>query len=87
MTSEQKDRVCQLVYNAPKNIMRSAGSRRNFVNDLFFASGYWDRWEVKVFVDEMRGLNFSLKEERAFFLEMFFSWIPGKGDGYESSYT
>ena len=69
----------EVVNHQPSNVLRTAGSRKKFGRELCEALQFWSFEEMQSFVEEMRGLNFRLVEDRQLFVQFLSSWI-GIGD-------
>jgi len=64
----QQDKLVAVVEGAGPNALRSARSRRELAARLVHELGLWEP-PVYQFVEEMRGLNFFIAEDRLLFIE------------------
>lgn len=76
MTTTNRIAINQLISSNP-HIMRRRDSRQKFARSLADILHFWNYAEMESFVEEMRGLNFSIREDQEIFLQFAESWCRG----------
>lgn len=72
--------VRDFVNSCSSKVMKNAANRKNFAAKLTELTNFYSLDAVHEFVEEMRGLDFYRSEDRAFFSNMFFSWVKEERD-------
>lgn len=76
MTITNRSLIEGLINQNP-NIMRRRDSRQKFARSLADILSFWNYAEMESFVEEMRGLNLSNREEQEIFLQFAEAWCRG----------
>jgi len=76
MTATNKTAIDQLIDSNPQ-FMRRRDSRQKFARSLADILHFWNYSEMESFIEEMRGLNLSVREDRHLFFQFAEAWCRG----------
>jgi hypothetical protein len=68
MTTEKLALAKEIVFSADRYVLKSAKSRKQFAKFLASSCNLWEPNTIE-FVEEMRGLSFTLPEDRQSFVD------------------
>ena len=77
MTDEQASQIFLLLEN---HSMKRRNSRKLLARQVAAITGYWSLRETESFVEEMRGLDFSNREDCETFVKFLLVWFPTEGN-------